>query len=461
MKTAAALLTLAPMALAVTLPPFEKETLPNGVTVCLMPRRDTPLIAVQVTLRGGSEADPAGQAGLSALTAELLRRGSGSRTADEFAEALDYLGAAYSAGTQPQAIVLRLEFLSKDAEAALGLLADAVARPAFAEEEVRKAVEQAADEVRSLKDQPGQAAQLYFRSLFYGPEHPYGRPPRGDEISLAKVSRADVVAHHKKLYTGRNLIVTAAGDFDSGAFRTLLRKTFGGLPAGEAYRWREAPPIPAAKEPTLWLIDKPDATQTYFLIGQPGLARTSPDRVPAQLVNALFGGRFTSLLNDALRVDSGLTYGARSVLDLNRLPGAISMYTFTRTDATKQAVDLALDVLGKLRKNGVNEEQLASTKAYIKGSYPTERLETADQLAGLLAEMELYGLGRDEVDDFFARVDAVTVEDANRIVRKYYSSDALQFLLLGNASAIRESVAGYAEKRKEIPVTSPGFGGSH
>src|SRR6185436_6136891 len=100
---------------------------------------------------------------------------------------------------------------------------------------------------------------------------------------------------------------------------------------------------PAAK-PRLLLIDKPDATQTYFWIGQTGLHRTHPDRVPVWLVNTLFGDRFTSMLNDELRVNTGLTYGARSVVEQNRLTGALAITTYTRTDTTTKAIDLALDL---------------------------------------------------------------------------------------------------------------------
>ena len=101
------------------------------------------------------------------------------------------------------------------------------------------------------------------------------------------------------------------------------------------------------------LIDKPDATQTYFQIGQPGIDNKNPDRTALEIINTLFGGRFTSMLNDALRVNSGLTYGARSKLEQYRLPGAIVISTYTKTDTTVQAIDMALDVLSKLNEKGI------------------------------------------------------------------------------------------------------------
>ena len=185
------------------------------------------------------------------------------------------------------------------------------------------------------------------------------------------------------------------GEFDSAAAKNSIARAFSGAPEGVRYEWtKDASPAGGAR---LLLVDKPDATQTYFVIAQQGITRTSPDRVPMILVNTLFGGRFTSMLNQALRVDSGLTYGARSIMQESRLPGCLCISTYTRTDATVKAIDMALDVTKRLREQGLTAEQLASAKAYVKGTYPTRELETADQLAAVLGDLELFGLGRDEV----------------------------------------------------------------
>ena len=210
--------------------------------------------------------------------------------------------------------------------------------------------------------------------------------------------------------------------------------------------------------PAVLLIDKPDATQTYFIIGQPGVRRSTPDRVALSLVNTLFGGRFSSMVNDELRVNTGLTYGASSRVELARLTGGLYISTYTKTETTQKAIDLALEVLKRLHDNGITAEQLASAKTYTKGTYPPQRLQTADQIAALLGELELFGLGRDEVDQFFARVDAVTLEQANAVARKYYRTDNLTFVLLGNASKIREVAAKYGPKVVERSARQAGWG---
>jgi predicted Zn-dependent peptidase len=132
-----------------------------------------------------------------------------------------------------------------------------------------------------------------------------------------------------------------------------------------------------AASPRVLLIDKP-GTQTYFVIAQPGVRRATPDRVPLILVNTLFGGRFTSMINDALRVNSGLTYGASSTVQMGRLDGAITINSYTKTDTTEKTIDMALDVLKSLGDKGLTADQLASVKAYVKGEYPTRTVQTAD-----------------------------------------------------------------------------------
>ncbi len=451
-------LGLAALAAAqVRLPQYTRQVLPNGVVLDLMPRKDVPLITLRAVVKGGAESDPGEMAGLAAVTAELLRRGTATRSSDQFSEDLDSLGATFQAGVNEQSTWIQSEFLSRNLDRGLELFAEAIVKPAFPEPEVKKALAQRIDASRSQKDMPPAAIPLYFRSFFYGPDHPYGRPSAGDEVTLAGVSRKHIADYHARTYVGGNMIIIAAGDFDPAALAPKLAGAFGPVAAGTAYVWKKDSPPARGASARLLLVDKPDATQTYFMIGQPGIHRTHPDRVPLWLVNTLFGGRFTSMLNDQLRVTSGLTYGAGSFVEESRLTGAIVLNTYTPLATTEKAIDMALDVQKRLYEKGITADQLASAKAYVKGTFPMRALETTDQLAAMLGQMELFGLGRGEVDDLFARIDSVTLERANAVAKKYYEPANLCFTLLGNASKIRAIAAKYAPKVEEVPITKAGF----
>ena len=454
MRFVGLLLCLSFVSLAdVRLPKYTRQQLPNGTVVYLIPKTGIPLVNFRIVVKGGQEAEPETQTGVAQITAQLLRRGTATRTADQFSNELDSLGGAFMATSNEDETLITSEFLKKDFDRGLSLTADAVLHPSFPEAEVKKTLARMVDTIRSAKDNPQAAIGLYFRAFFYGPKNPYGRI--FDDTNLGKLTRADMVAYQGRLYTGKNLIVIASGDFDSADAAKSIAQVFGVVPAGTEYKWAAETPIPAGRR--LLLIDKPDATQTYFNIGRPGLRRADPDRTTVLLINTLFGGRFTSMLNDELRVNTGLTYGARSYYDQHRDTGGVVISTYTRTETTEKAMDLALDVLNRLITKGVTADQLASAKAYVKGTYPPQHLETSDQTAAIVSDIELFGLNRGEVDDLFSRIDSVTVEQANAIAKKYYGGNDLVFAVMGNASKIRDTMKKYAPTVQEIAAKSPGF----
>ncbi|MEP7365672.1 MAG: pitrilysin family protein [Acidobacteriota bacterium] len=439
----------------VRLPPFTTRTLDNGVTAILCVKKDVPMLAMNVIARGGDEADPVGMAGMGSLMVDLMQRGTKTRTAEAFAGELDFLGAAWRGQSGQQSFSVSVETLSANAAKAMDLVADAVGSPAFGEAEFKRALAQRIDGAKAAKDNPQAAIGRYFPPFFFGAAHPYGRME--DELSLAKITREAAVAQHAKMFAGKNVSVIVVGDFEMDPMAALLKKSFGGLAAGSEYSWVKDVAPPKRASARLLLVDKPDATQTYFTIAQPGIARTHPDRVALEIVNTLFGGRFTSMLNEELRVNSGLTYGARSQVEQDRLTGAIEISTFTKTETTVEAMDLTLAVLKRLREKGLDAEMLASAKAYTKGMYPTRALETHGQIARVLGDLHLFGLNKGEIDDYFSRIDALTVERVNEVARKYYGDENLQFCLIGAASKIQDKVKKYAPKMKVVAVTEPGY----
>jgi predicted Zn-dependent peptidase len=215
----------------------------------------------------------------------------------------------------------------------------------------------------------------------YG-SHPYGRPTEGDERSLTAITREDIVSFYQKYYTPGNTILMAVGDFNTTDMERLLTGKFRAWPRKPAtvLNLPEAHPLEGKR---VVLVDKPDSPQTFFQVGNVGITRTNPDRVYIDVVNMIFGGRFDSMLNTELRVNSGLTYGAYSLFERRKAWGPFLISTYTQTATTEKAIDLALDVLRRLQEKGITEEDLKSTKSFIKGQFPLS-IETSDQLASVL-----------------------------------------------------------------------------
>jgi predicted Zn-dependent peptidase len=436
------------------MPPHEKIVLKNGLTVLLLQKHGVPLVNISAIVKAGAVADPAGQEGLASITAELLRKGTKTRTAQQFAADLDYIGGSLEGDALSDYSVVNVEFLTKDLTRGLELFSDALLHPTFPEDETTKLLAQSADSIRAAKDDPQSVAIPYYTGYLYG-AHPYGRSASGDEISLTKIRRDDVVKFYEANYAPSNTIIAIAGEFDAADMKSKLEQTFGAWPA-RAVKSEAIPPVTPAKGKRLLLIDKPDASQVYFAIGNTGVSATDPDRTAIRVVNTIFGGRFTSELNEALRVESGYTYGAESFFDDRKVAGPFAIFSFTKNETTTPAIDLALQVLAKLHKDGVTEEQLKSAKSYIKGQFPPN-IETSRQLARIVASHEFYGLGDDEVNQLEARVDAVTPEIARQVIQKHFPADNLVFVLIGKASAVGPAVKKYAPTQDARPISDPGF----
>jgi zinc protease len=450
----AAFIGVAAQGQTLRLPPHEKIVFKNGMTLLLLEKHGVPMLNIFVLIKTGSAADPAGEEGLASVTAGLLRKGTKTRTAQQFAADLDYTGGAFEADAGSDFSGISAEFLTKDVVRGLNLVFDALAQPTFPQEEVDKFLAQALDGVRAEKDDPRSVLIPYYYGYLYE-MHPYGRPAGGDEVSLKKIQRDAIVKFYDENYAPGNTILAIAGDFNAAEMRAKLAEVMEKWPA-RAVKGVNVPPVSAAKGKRLLLVDKPEATQTYFAIGNAGITVTDPDRVAIHVVNTVFGGRFTSELNEALRVESGYSYGAESIFDERKVAGPFAIFSFTKNETTTPAIDLALEVLEKLHKEGVTQKQLDSAKSYIKGQFPPT-IETSKQLAEMIATHEFYGLGDDEVNQLEGRLNAVSPEIARQVIQKHFPAENLVFTVIGNASAIAPAVKKYSTQQDARKISEPGF----
>jgi len=439
----------------IRLPTHERVELPNGTVLVLSEKHDVPLLGLEAIVRGGSVTDPEGQNGLAELLASVMQHGAGERDAAAIAEAIESVGGELSVSAGREGLRISGDFVSRDAELMIELVADLLQRPTLAEEEFDKLRERSINLIKAAKgSNPGQLLSDYGNAYLFG-AHPYGGPVGGSETTLAAITHDDLLKYYEDFVGGDRLIISVVGDFNLEAMKARLAATFG--------EWRAAAmPLPALNaaaridERTVLLIDAPGATQTYFWFGNLGVAVNYPRRAELDLANTVFGGRFTSMLNTELRINAGLTYGARSTVQRRSVPGAVVISSFTETGTTVEAIDLALEVLERFRKSGLDDEMLLSARNYIMGQFPP-RLETAAQIASQLAMLEQYGLDAGYIDGYGAALEAATVEAVAAVIDEVYpSSDKLSFILIGDANSIREAVAKYGPVT-EMSINEPRF----
>lgn len=435
------------------LPAFETSTLPNGLTVYMMERHEVPLIAVRAVVKAGSVNDGA-QAGLANLTGDALLLGSKQHTKAEVDQAFDFRGARLSGGGGTEQSMLAADFAAKDSAALLPMFADLVRNPSMDKDELDKLRTRRLLGLKQAKEAPRNVVGEYYGAMLFGTS-PYAIPSAGTTASVSALTRKDVLSFHERYYRPDNAALIVVGDFKTSEMRKRIAELFGD--------WSASGPAPApqqngkvqADKARVWLVNKPDATETTFLIGGPGIARNDPDYVPLQVLNTVLGGRFTSWLNDELRVNSGLTYGARSEFTTMAQAGTFAISSFTATPKTEPALDLALKTYKRLWEKGIDAATLKSAQAYVKGQYPP-RFETGQQLAGLLGDMFAYKLGREQIDNFVKDVDSLTPAKAKQLIDKHFPRDKLQMVLIGKAADIRKTAAKYGEVT-ELEIAADGF----
>jgi zinc protease len=399
----------------VRVPAHARVELDNGAVLILLPRRDVPLVACQVFLRGGACGDPPALPGVASLVAALLEKGAGPRDAYAFAEAVEGAGGSFTAAAGPEAIAVRSQFMARDQGLMLELLGDALRAPRLASEEFMSLRDRQIEFIKAVKDsEPAELLDAYGRALLFA-EHPYGRAVHGSESSLAAITPAHVRAYYRAHFGADRLLLVLAGDIDVDRAEAAVRAAFSAWPRAPAPL---VPPAPLGTRPATrrtLLIDAPGATQSHFWIGAPGVPKNYPQRAALDLVNTLFGGRFTSLLNAELRIKSGLSYGARSGFVRGSAGGDFSIRSFVETAETGRAIRLALQALARLQGDGVSAEMLRSARAYTLGQYALG-LETAADWAAALAEIEFFGLGTGYIDDYPEQLAAVDPQAARAVI---------------------------------------------
>lgn len=451
------------------IPPIVRRRLPNGLRLLLVERRDLPIVSLELLVDAGARLDPRGREGLASLTFSLLRRGTRRRSAEEFATAADSLGAIFGTGADQDEGHVSGEFLSHDTDAALELAAELVTQPTFPDEEIAKRVQIAVDGIGADKDYPPAVIGRYFDATLFG-AHPYGRPAGGDEESLPCIGRDDIAAFHAAAFDPARAVLVLVGDFDADTMTREVEKVFGSFGAqrvppgvdgsgGGAIAGAASPSLAAltsaerAIGSRVLLVDAPDELSCYFCFGNVGVAFGDPDWAPLQLAATVLGGQFTSWLNMALRVEEGLTYGVSAAFYRRRKPGPFCISSFTPVEHAERAIQLAIAQLARLHEQGIDEDALRAAKNYLRGQFPLS-VETTDQIAEVVALLEMRGMDRRYVDEYLERVESANVARVNDCARRVFPRGDLVYTLIGPASRLQpiaERLGPVTTKRLQDP----------
>jgi zinc protease len=412
--------------------------LANGLRITVLPRGQVPLASVRLVIGGGAFLDPKGKAGLADFTTRLLRRGTQRRTADELNEAVEFVGGSLEAGADDDGLGMTLLCPTEVLGQMLGVMAELVASPAFPKREVEAERRRLLAQLANDLDDPGTLADRALLRVLFG-SHPYGNEVSGTARDVATFTRDDVVRFHAAFMGPAIAHLYVVGPVDVKETQRLAKRAFAHWHAGpRQVAW--VAPGPQERAGQLWLVDKPEQTQSQVRLGTLSYARGDARTFAGVLATTVLGAGFTSRLMTQIRVNRGLSYGVDAGFDTRKRAGIFTVGSSTKTESTAELIQVALGETRKLRANGFRKNELAGAKRYVTGLYPL-RTERNESLARALSEMDLYGLGRDWVDRYVERINAVTEAQALAVAREYFFRRPPSVVVVGNAQRLRKQLA--------------------
>jgi predicted Zn-dependent peptidase len=424
---------------ALKLPPVQKQKLANGLEVWIVEQHEVPMAQVNLIVRAGSAADPAGKYGIASMTANMLDEGAGARSALELADAVEFLGAQLSTSSTFDYSAVRLSTPVARLTDALPLMADVVMRPSFPSTELERLRKERLTRLLQARDDPAAIVEIAFPRLVFGDTHRYGSPAGGGTGDVKAMTLEDVRSFYTAFYRPEHSTLLVVGDITPSTVLPLLEKAFGQWkPAGTGAK---AAPLPAAAQLTkrqIYLVDKPGAAQSQIRIGWVGVPRSTPDYPTLQVLNTILGGSFTSRLNTNLRETHGYSYGAFSGFEERISPGAFSARAGVQTDKTAEAIkEFFNEFTGIL--NPIPGEELDKAKNYVALGFPAEFESTGD-LAQKLEEQVVHNLPEEYFPSYIRSVVQVTAPGVEKAATQYIQPDKFAVVVVGDRKVIEAGI---------------------
>ena len=439
----------APRALSIAAP--IEQRLPNGLRIVLAPRPGVQLVTAQLVVLAGSEADPPTRAGLAAITASMLTKGTNRHSATALAQAAESSGGALDSAAGWHQSEVGITVAVPQLDVALSLVSETVQRPAFAAAELDRLRTQALDELKVAYSSPATLATLTAQHLLFG-TGAYGHPASGTPASLARITRSDLLALHAARYRPDNAVLVLAGDLDAETALRLARRHFGG--------WKAAGPAPpltpvrptANTMPIAAVIDMGSSGQAAVVLAV-ALPPLGPDRAAAAVLNSVLGGGFSSRLNQEIRIQRGLSYSAGSGLDARREGGVLRAVVQTKNESAAEVAALMQAEFDKLAALPVGDDELAARKATLIGDF-SRSVETT---AGLAAAVKSLVVAGRPIADLRTRIDAigaVSATDVQRFAAAHLGAANRRVAVAGEATRFAEALKAAAPGLVIVPATA-------
>jgi zinc protease len=423
-------------------PAFGDTTLANGLNLVVIENREQPTVSLSLSFRGGSSLDPAGKEGLAELVAELLTKGTRTRSADQISATIEGAGGTLTASSDQDFITIDANVLSDKLDLAMQLVADVARNATFPEDELELARTRYLSNLAAQLAQPEVIAERAFAREIYG-THPYGRRPT--EPSYKAVTRDDVRQLAAARFQPAGALLVIAGDVDLAQARQLVAKHFPrwtGRPAVVA----PFPALPVKRTPDILLVHRPGSVQSNIILGNPTMLPRDTNYYAARLAAHVLGGGTDSRLFLILREQKGWTYGSYAALRRVRGMGYWEASAEVRTEVTDSALRELLRQVHRIRTEVMPDSELVNAKGFLVGSFPLQ-IETPEQIAGQVATVKRLGLPANYLQTYRERLSAVTPRRAQGAAANFFRRAGLTTVVVGDGQKIYESLKAIAPVR--------------
>jgi len=406
-------------------------TSPGGAVFWLVEEPSIPIVALEISFAGGARLDPAGRTGLASMMAGLIDEGSGNLDTVGFSEARDEVSARFGFSAGRDAMNVSARMLVETLEPSVALLATALASPRFDPEPVARVRAQLLSIIAESGTKPGTvAAEAWSAGAF--PNHPYGRPMRGTAESVTAITRDDLVAARARLLTRANAKISVVGAIDATQAGRLVDTVLAGLEPGTVLvrqRSGDTPP------PGLRVIEL-DVPQSAAVFGHAGVPRDDPDFIPAYVMNyVLGGGGFASRLMVEVREKRGLAYGVYSYLSVRDEAALYLGSVQTANERMAESLEVIKAEWARMAADGITADELDRAKRYLTGAFPL-RFDSNAKIANYLVFMQEETLGINYLERRNGLIEAVTLEDVNRVAARLLKPENLSIVVVGQPAGL-------------------------